>query len=177
MEGISGVVNWNQTEYGKEDYERFRKLMTQEANAAIEGAFEAGTHEVLVNDRRAELVSFPASCLSMESSPWPSPVCPTLSKQPQSVSRSSVSKDASSRLSVSQKKVLWCFPLSKRRCLWSARRSLLIPSAPASIFRAGIRLEPGKSFASLTSPRRFGNSFKVTPNGSTVVHSLRPLCA
>ncbi len=50
MEGICGVVNWNQTEYGKEDYERFRRLMTQEANAAIEGALAAGATSVVVND-------------------------------------------------------------------------------------------------------------------------------
>ncbi len=50
MEGISGVVAWPQVEPGKHDYERMRKLMTQETNAAIEGAFEAGATEVLVND-------------------------------------------------------------------------------------------------------------------------------
>jgi len=55
MEGISGVVNWNQTEYGKEDYERFRKLMTQEANAAVEGAFSAGATEVVVNDSHGSM--------------------------------------------------------------------------------------------------------------------------
>ncbi|HHW18489.1 MAG TPA: M55 family metallopeptidase [Firmicutes bacterium] len=50
MEGISGVVHWNQTEYGKEDYERFRKLMTLEARAAVEAAFASGAQEVVVND-------------------------------------------------------------------------------------------------------------------------------
>ena len=50
MEGISGVVAWPQTEEGKHDYERMRRLMTQEANAAVLGAFQAGAEEVLVND-------------------------------------------------------------------------------------------------------------------------------
>jgi len=50
MEGISGVVAWPQTEPGKFDYDRMRKLMTEETNAAIEGALEAGATEVLVND-------------------------------------------------------------------------------------------------------------------------------
>ena len=50
MEGVSGVVAWPQTERGKDDYERMRRLMTQEANAAIEGALQAGATEVLVND-------------------------------------------------------------------------------------------------------------------------------
>ncbi len=50
MEGITGVVSWNQTEYGKEDYERFRRLMTREANAAAQGALAAGADEVWIND-------------------------------------------------------------------------------------------------------------------------------
>lgn len=50
LEGISGVVAWPQTEEGKHDYERMRRLMTGEANAAIEGAFAGGADEVLVND-------------------------------------------------------------------------------------------------------------------------------
>ena len=50
MEGISGVVAWPQTEPDKFDYDRMRKLMTEEANAAIEGALQAGATEVLVND-------------------------------------------------------------------------------------------------------------------------------
>ena len=50
MEGISGVVAWPQTNPGQFDYDRMRKLMTEEANAAIEGALQAGATEVLVND-------------------------------------------------------------------------------------------------------------------------------
>lgn len=50
MEGISGVVNWGQTETGNSDYERFRVVMTDEANAAISGAFSGGADEVVVTD-------------------------------------------------------------------------------------------------------------------------------
>jgi len=50
MEGVSGVVAWESTERGKDDYERMRRLMTQEVNAAIEGALEAGATYVVVND-------------------------------------------------------------------------------------------------------------------------------
>lgn len=50
MEGISGVVAWEHTESDKPEYARFRRLMTAEANAAIEGAFAAGATEVVVND-------------------------------------------------------------------------------------------------------------------------------
>lgn len=55
MEGVCGVVNWDQTSYGKEDYERFRRLMTQEVNAAVEGAFEAGATDILVNDSHGSM--------------------------------------------------------------------------------------------------------------------------
>ncbi len=50
MEGISGVVASEHVSPGKDEYKRFRKLMTQEVNAAIEGALEAGATEVVVND-------------------------------------------------------------------------------------------------------------------------------
>ncbi len=50
MEGICGVINWDETSQGGLDYPLFRKLMTQEANAAIEGALAAGATEILVRD-------------------------------------------------------------------------------------------------------------------------------
>jgi D-amino peptidase len=50
MEGVAGVVHDEETEAGKPDYPRFRKLMTQEVNAAIAGAREAGAQEFVVND-------------------------------------------------------------------------------------------------------------------------------
>ncbi len=54
MEGIAGVVHESQTDpttpaFGSE-YARFRRLMTVEANAAVEGALAAGARRVLVND-------------------------------------------------------------------------------------------------------------------------------
>src|SRR5687768_13745219 len=50
MEGVSGVVDSDQTSATGQDYERFRKLMTAEANAAIDGAREAGATHIVVND-------------------------------------------------------------------------------------------------------------------------------
>ena len=50
MEGITGVVDWVHTESGNSEYERFRKIMTAEVNAAIKGAFEAGVDDVVVSD-------------------------------------------------------------------------------------------------------------------------------
>ncbi len=50
MEGIAGVVADDHTERSGHDYELARRLMTLEANAAIEGAIEAGATGVLVAD-------------------------------------------------------------------------------------------------------------------------------
>ena len=54
MEGIAGVAHEDQTDPIEPrhagEYNRFRRLMTNEANAAIAGALEAGAEAVLVND-------------------------------------------------------------------------------------------------------------------------------
>ena len=79
MEGISGVVHWDQVDYKQSDYARFRKIMTAEVNAAIRGAFDGGAEQVIVADghgrgrnilieeldRRARLNSSGPSPLSM----------------------------------------------------------------------------------------------------------------
>jgi D-amino peptidase len=49
MEGIAHVVN-AQTAAGQFDYERGRRLMTAEVNAAIEGCLAAGAGEIVVSD-------------------------------------------------------------------------------------------------------------------------------
>jgi D-amino peptidase len=50
MEGVTGVVNWDQVTPGHAEYARFRRLMTEDVNAAARGAFEAGADEVLAVD-------------------------------------------------------------------------------------------------------------------------------
>jgi D-amino peptidase len=50
MEGIAGVVTSEQLGPQGFEYQRFREFMTQEVNAAIEAAFEAGATEVVVSD-------------------------------------------------------------------------------------------------------------------------------
>ena len=50
MEGITGVTTWDQVTPGHSEYDRFRKLMTQDVNAAIRGACDAGADEVIVAD-------------------------------------------------------------------------------------------------------------------------------
>jgi D-amino peptidase len=50
MEGITGVANWEDVSRSGKDYDLFRKIMTYETNAAIEGALAAGTTEIVVRD-------------------------------------------------------------------------------------------------------------------------------
>ncbi|MCD4671135.1 MAG: M55 family metallopeptidase [Anaerolineaceae bacterium] len=50
MEGISGVVAWDHVSAKHPEYTRFRKMMTADVNAAIEGALKAGADEILVAD-------------------------------------------------------------------------------------------------------------------------------
>lgn len=55
MEGITGVVHDDQVSRDGKDYDRARRLMTQEVNAAIRGAFAGGATEVIVNDSHASM--------------------------------------------------------------------------------------------------------------------------
>ncbi len=81
MEGIAGVVHESQTDPDTPvfaaEYGRFRQLMTAEANAAVEGAIEAGATGVLVNDSHwhmrnllPEQLHEAAQLLSGSPKPW-----------------------------------------------------------------------------------------------------------
>jgi D-amino peptidase len=50
IEGVAGVFHPEQTRPGNGEYERARRAMTLEANAAVEGAFAGGATQVWVND-------------------------------------------------------------------------------------------------------------------------------
>jgi len=50
LEGIAGVVANTQTQAAGQNYEWARRMMMAETNAAIEGAFQGGATEVVVND-------------------------------------------------------------------------------------------------------------------------------
>src|SRR6188474_3748144 len=50
MEGVAGIVKWQQTSGGESLYEEGRKLYTQEINAAVRGAKAAGATEIVVMD-------------------------------------------------------------------------------------------------------------------------------
>ncbi|MFC1474079.1 M55 family metallopeptidase [Rhodococcus qingshengii] len=50
MEGVAGIATFDQILRGGYGYPRAQELMTEEANAAIGGAFDGGATSVLVND-------------------------------------------------------------------------------------------------------------------------------
>ena len=50
MEGVAGVVAQGHVSSNDKEYERFRKLMTMEASAAVQGALTGGATRVVVND-------------------------------------------------------------------------------------------------------------------------------
>ena len=55
MEGTTGVVDWNQTGGDDAEYEKYRKLMVGDLNAAIEGALAAGAEEITVSDSHGRM--------------------------------------------------------------------------------------------------------------------------
>src|ERR1700753_3840415 len=48
MEGVAGIVDWDQCRPGNEGYALGCELMQDEVNAAIEGAIAAGATEIVV---------------------------------------------------------------------------------------------------------------------------------
>jgi D-amino peptidase len=50
MEGVAGIVKWEQVSGGEPLYEEGRKLYTEEINAAVRGAKAAGATEIVVMD-------------------------------------------------------------------------------------------------------------------------------
>lgn len=50
MEGVAGITKWEQVSGGESLYEEGRKLYTEEINAAVRGAVDAGAKEIVVMD-------------------------------------------------------------------------------------------------------------------------------
>ena len=50
MEGVAGIVRWQQTTGGEKAYDEGRALYTEEINAAVRGAKTAGATEIVVMD-------------------------------------------------------------------------------------------------------------------------------
>ena len=63
MEGIAGVAHLMQVMRGSDDFPVARELMTEEANAAVAGAFEGGATAVVVNDSHGDMYNLLAERL------------------------------------------------------------------------------------------------------------------
>jgi D-amino peptidase len=78
MEGIGGVSTWDvQAEAKGREYEKFRRLMTLEVNAAVEAAFDAGATEVLVSDSHGDAQNIDIELLDKRARlirSWPRPL-------------------------------------------------------------------------------------------------------
>jgi D-amino peptidase len=68
MEGIWGVVHTNQTSDASPEYGAARRWMAEDVNAVIDGLFDAGAGEVVVNDSHASMRNIQADLLSPKAS-------------------------------------------------------------------------------------------------------------
>jgi D-amino peptidase len=68
MEGVAGIVDWEQCLAGGDDYALGRELVLGEVNAAIEGAVEAGATHVLVNDSHSLMRNLPPGAIGASAS-------------------------------------------------------------------------------------------------------------
>lgn len=55
MEGITGFPDQTFVDSGKHNYERSRRIMTQETNYVIEQAYKSGVKEIVVNDSHSKM--------------------------------------------------------------------------------------------------------------------------
>ncbi|MBY0121219.1 M55 family metallopeptidase [Bacillus sp. S/N-304-OC-R1] len=55
MEGITGLADYTHVDSSKHNYERSRRIMTEEANHVITSAFNEGCSEVVVNDSHSKM--------------------------------------------------------------------------------------------------------------------------
>ena len=78
MEGVGGVSTWVvQADSKGREYEKFRRLMTLEVNAAIAGAAEAGATEIIVGDSHGDAQNIDIELLDKRARlirAWPRPL-------------------------------------------------------------------------------------------------------
>jgi len=64
MEGISGIVDSNQTDRDHKEFEKARAMMAADVNAAIEGILELGHAEVVVSDGHGKMINIEPEALN-----------------------------------------------------------------------------------------------------------------
>jgi D-amino peptidase len=68
VEGVAGIVDWEQCLAGGDDYALGRDLLLGEVNSAIDGAVAAGATEILVNDGHSVMRNLPPAALGARAS-------------------------------------------------------------------------------------------------------------
>nr|WP_202879235.1 M55 family metallopeptidase [Nocardioides cynanchi] len=68
MEGVAGIVAWEQCLAGGDDYALGRDLLVGEVNAAIDGCVAAGSSQILVNDAHSAMRNLPPDALRARAS-------------------------------------------------------------------------------------------------------------
>ncbi len=63
IEGTAGIVDWDQVRGPGAEYEIGRQLLTEEVNAAIDGAVPPGATHILVNDAHRTMYNLPPGAL------------------------------------------------------------------------------------------------------------------
>jgi D-amino peptidase len=63
MEGVAGIVDWDQCRAPGQPYEEGRRLLLGEVNAAIDGALAAGATEIVCNDSHGTMNNLDPSLL------------------------------------------------------------------------------------------------------------------
>src|SRR5580658_6078190 len=78
MEGVAGVTNWKiDSQPAARDYAQMRRLMTNEVNAAVTAAFDAGATEVTVADSHGDFANLDPEALDPRCNlvrGWPRPL-------------------------------------------------------------------------------------------------------
>jgi len=64
MEGVAGVVDWDQCRIGSPSYGEGCRLLLGEVNAAVTGALEGGASEVVVCDAHGAMANLPPDSLA-----------------------------------------------------------------------------------------------------------------
>jgi len=68
MEGIWGIVHTNQVSADSPEYTAGRRWMAEDVNAVIDGLFDAGAGEIVVNDSHASMRNIQADALNPKAS-------------------------------------------------------------------------------------------------------------
>ena len=68
IEGTAGIVDWQQVRGPGAEYEMGRRLLTDEVNAAIDGAALAGAEHILVNDSHSTMQNMAPGALHQRAS-------------------------------------------------------------------------------------------------------------